>query len=90
MRTVAIAVAVIASAAWGFYAFALAAYEDIDGTDNASLIAADIALAAIGITCVLLAVRARSRERTGRIGVLLTGAGSALVAWLVVAASMAP
>ena len=90
MRWVAVAAAVVASGAWALFAFVLAAHEDIEGGGDGSLIAADVALAAIGIAFLLLSVRARLGARVDRIGVFLAGAGAAFVAWLVVAGSMAP
>ena len=75
---------VIASAAWAFFAFVHAAWADIEGFAESSEIAAGLAVTAIGIACLLAALRRLLREETDHASVMLVIAAVAFVAWLAV------
>ncbi len=85
MRALAIGACVIACGAWGFFAFVYAVYAYIEELSDGSAIIAGVVLAAGGIVCLLLTLRAGLGGDRARTIVMLALSLAALVAWAVVA-----
>ena len=85
VRVVAVVAGIIAAVAWAFFAFVYAAWADIEGLGDSSEIVAGLAVAAIGIACLVAALRRVARGEGTSATVILALAAVAFVAWLAVA-----